>query len=137
MSEETPLPKDHPMMVAWDTYRATEEYRNSFKWASDVQHRPGSMWAAFMTGYMAASERLQATIDQCDGQRRLMRDQFYEADARPTRDVRELTLNELTAWRSRLELLESGGGNTFGLLRQVEQEIRRRCGGDHSAKPKE
>lgn len=49
--------KDDPLLLAWEEYRKTEDYRNSFKWAADLEHRPGSMWAAFMAGYLAATER--------------------------------------------------------------------------------
>lgn len=55
MPDEAPVPADHPVMKAWDSYKQTDEYRNSFKWASDVQHRSGSMWAAFVAGYEAAT----------------------------------------------------------------------------------
>lgn len=57
MPIEQAIPESHPMMQAWRVYNKTEEYRNSFKWAADVQHRPGSMWAAFMAGFNAATER--------------------------------------------------------------------------------
>ena len=52
-----PVPADHPMMKAWETYRKTEDFRNSVKWAADVEHRTGSMWAAFVAGFEAATER--------------------------------------------------------------------------------
>lgn len=54
MPTEQALPKDHPALSAFETYKHSDEFRNSFKWAADVQHRTGSMWAAFWAGYMAA-----------------------------------------------------------------------------------
>lgn len=50
-------PPDSPLMKAWEEYRRGEDFRNSFKWAADVEHRTGSMWAAFMAGFNAATER--------------------------------------------------------------------------------
>jgi hypothetical protein len=48
------LPADDPRMIAWDAYKATEAYANSFCWAGHELHRSGSMWAAFLAGYEAA-----------------------------------------------------------------------------------
>lgn len=50
---EQKLPDDHPMVIAWEAYKKTEEYRNSFRWAAEEQHRSGSMWAAFIEGWQA------------------------------------------------------------------------------------
>lgn len=47
----SPLPKDHPLVVAWEEYRATDEYANTRKWALHEQHVDGSLWAAFMAGW--------------------------------------------------------------------------------------
>ena len=54
MPDEAPVPKDHPLMQAWEKFNASEEYANSFSWARHEQHRQGSMWAAFMAGWEAA-----------------------------------------------------------------------------------
>jgi alkyl sulfatase BDS1-like metallo-beta-lactamase superfamily hydrolase len=71
-------PDDHPLMIAWKSYQATEEYQNSYKWATAAiehvvlpeptdpaanritednyrQYVQGSLWAAFMAGFDAAS----------------------------------------------------------------------------------
>lgn len=64
MPTEYALPKDHPLMKAWDAYRATDGYRNSFKWCADLEHRQGSMWAAFMSGWCAAREWSAALHEQ-------------------------------------------------------------------------
>lgn len=48
------VPADHPVMVAWREYQATDEYVNSRKWASDPEHIDGSLWAAFLMGYRTA-----------------------------------------------------------------------------------
>ena len=72
------LPDDHPLIVAWEKYRATEEAMNSDKWARmlDVSvtmqgqiivghpHLMGALWAAFMAGFEAAGgeARQQETL---------------------------------------------------------------------------
>lgn len=59
MSTMTPVPESHPLMVAWNAYKATDEYANTKKWALHEQHVEGSLWAAFMAGFNASSERTQ------------------------------------------------------------------------------
>lgn len=56
------VPADHPMMKAWEKYKQTEEYRNSFKWAADLEHRPGSMWAAFVAGFESSTKRTDGSV---------------------------------------------------------------------------
>jgi hypothetical protein len=51
------VPKDHPLMKAWEEYRSSPAYTNTFKWAADLEHRQGSLWAAFVAGFDAATER--------------------------------------------------------------------------------
>ena len=70
----SPVPADHPLMIAWEAYQATEDYANSYKWAiagidspRDATRDPGanypiaenyrqyvqgSLWAAFMAGFL-------------------------------------------------------------------------------------
>ena len=73
-------PDDHPLMLAWKAYEASEDYANSYKWATAAiehvvlpipkdptanrythdsyrQFVQGSLWAAFMAGFNAATER--------------------------------------------------------------------------------
>jgi hypothetical protein len=47
------LPADHPLMLAWEEYKKTFAYANSFKWAAQAEHRDGSMFAAFAKGWEA------------------------------------------------------------------------------------
>ncbi len=54
MGEKQELSKDHPIRIAWDKYKESEEYRNSFKWAGFEEHRVGSMWAIYEQGYRDA-----------------------------------------------------------------------------------
>lgn len=60
----TPLPKDHPMMKAWDAFCDTDEFKTALWWSvkttyddgrpvNDVQreqHCKGAMWLAFTKG---------------------------------------------------------------------------------------
>jgi len=75
-----PCPPDHPLMIAWEKYKASEDYANSYKWATaaieyvvlpeptdpsanrfteDHYRRfvEGSLWAAFMAGFNADLQR--------------------------------------------------------------------------------
>ena len=54
MPAEVSLPENDPIMIAWNEYRETEAYHNSLKWAEFEQHREGSLWAAFLQGYIMA-----------------------------------------------------------------------------------
>lgn len=74
---QSPIADDHPMKVAWDAYKQTDEYANSKHWALRIapiyfdaderrqaedlmphsqreQHVEGSLWVAFCEGYRAA-----------------------------------------------------------------------------------
>lgn len=42
-------------MKAWETFTASEEYKNAFQWAARDEHRKGALWVAFLTGFEAAS----------------------------------------------------------------------------------
>lgn len=59
MSAQSPVPEGHPMMQAWERYKASSEYANSFRWAAQEQNRAGSMWAAFVAGWQAATDPRQ------------------------------------------------------------------------------
>lgn len=48
-----PLPSDDPILLAWQAYSAGEEYENTKRWASKVEHIDGSLWAAFLAGWQA------------------------------------------------------------------------------------
>lgn len=63
------LPKDDPILKAFDSYKSTPEFENARKWAShitatvtdghlrvDHPHLIGSLWAAFTAGIRAARE---------------------------------------------------------------------------------
>lgn len=86
----SPTPKDHPMKKAWDAFKATEEFRNSRRWALTIapmiqagdpdaqrkrlslmpieqreQHVDGALWNAFVHGWRANAS-LSADSDPAD-----------------------------------------------------------------------
>lgn len=80
MNAQAPCPPDHPLMIAWKRYQETDDFKNSYKWATagiepppieqrdptanyptaDTyrQYVQGSLWAAFMAGFGAAGGRV-------------------------------------------------------------------------------
>ncbi len=48
MPIEAPLPKDHLMLVAWNNYKGTREYRKHREWAEYDDWLDGSLWAFFL-----------------------------------------------------------------------------------------
>lgn len=76
-----PCPPDSELMKAWNTYQASDDFKNSFKWVTAEQRKPlvpqagtdanvatdhnrdqwaqGSMWAAFMAGFAAAGGKVR------------------------------------------------------------------------------
>lgn len=60
MSAQTPLPKDDPLMVAWEAHKATEQHANDVRWAKVEAHTVGSLWSAFEAGWRAREAALSA-----------------------------------------------------------------------------
>lgn len=78
MNAMSPVPANHPLMIAWTEYQKTEEFKNTLHWAtqniviSTQETAPeanrvnpeeerkrralGSLWAAFMSGFKVATE---------------------------------------------------------------------------------
>ena len=63
MTAMTPLPHDHPMLMAWNKYKETAEFANTKHWVSlpNNSHNKGlyidcSLWASFMAGWNAAQD---------------------------------------------------------------------------------
>ena len=73
MTAMTKLPDDHPLMIAWEKYRTTEEAQNSDKWAQTLYvskpmqgqiivehpHLAGALWASFAAGFNAGKDALR------------------------------------------------------------------------------
>lgn len=64
MNIQTEIPRTHPMRAAWEDYKQTDEYANTRKWARDVAHVDGSLWAAFCEGWKLANERADALHEE-------------------------------------------------------------------------
>ncbi len=88
-------PDDHPLMIAWNAHQQTDEFKNTLHWAKQnivitaaetapeanrvnpeearKQRAIGSLWAAFMAGFNAATERaasLHESINPASDQER-------------------------------------------------------------------
>jgi hypothetical protein len=53
-------------MKAWKAYAETDDFANSKKWAAQPQHVDGSLWAAFLQGWLQATERAAALHESVD-----------------------------------------------------------------------
>lgn len=62
----TALPKDHPLIRAWEAYKATDEYANTRKWAAHDEHVDGSLWASFMAGFYVAADLAASLSESVD-----------------------------------------------------------------------
>lgn len=56
MPIETQVSENNPMLIAWNKYKASDEYQNSRNWAKHEEHVDGSMWASFVIGWNASGE---------------------------------------------------------------------------------
>lgn len=69
---------DEPLMVAWKRYAATSDFANTAKWAAaGAKYVDGSLWAAFLAGYVAATTRagdLHESINPASDMERLCGD---------------------------------------------------------------
>lgn len=52
----SPLPSDHPLFLAWEEYRKTEDYVQTRAWAERREHLTGSLWAVFVAGWEAKEQ---------------------------------------------------------------------------------
>ena len=60
------IPDSDPLMIAWTQYAKTDEFQNTLKWASRDGHARGSLWAAFMVGFLMATERAASLHESVD-----------------------------------------------------------------------
>lgn len=99
----TPVPEDHPLMLAWKEFKLTDEYHNSKKWASHPEHVEGSLWTAFMMGWNAELPKHEHTLvtltQRIENERKKARAKYRpEALApggHPEIDVIDYAINEL------------------------------------------
>jgi hypothetical protein len=50
------LSNDDPRMIAWEKWKASEDFMNTRKWALKEAHVDGSLWAAFLAGWTSSSD---------------------------------------------------------------------------------
>lgn len=62
MNTMAAVPTDSPVMVAWTSYKETEEFTNSKRWVVYPEHADGSLWAAFYKGFYAAAFKASEEI---------------------------------------------------------------------------
>lgn len=51
------VPKNDPMMIAWEAFKQSDEYANAKRWAAHAEHLDGSLWAMYCQGFKDATER--------------------------------------------------------------------------------
>lgn len=64
MPEMQQVSADHPLMKAWEKYRVSDDWRTAFKNAANLEYRTGVLWAAFLAGFNAATERAASLHEQ-------------------------------------------------------------------------
>lgn len=57
MPEMRGFKSTEPVMIAWKAYEASDEFANTKKHAIHPDRVDGSLWAAFLAGFLAATER--------------------------------------------------------------------------------
>jgi hypothetical protein len=66
MPTTSPCPQNDPLMIAWAQFQATDDFQNAQRWAAHPEHLQGSLWAVFMAGFKAATERAADLHEQVD-----------------------------------------------------------------------
>ena len=66
MPTMTPVPKDDPMMKAWEEFKQTPAYANAKSWAANPHHLEGSLWALYSQGFRDATQRAANLHEQID-----------------------------------------------------------------------
>ena len=62
----TPLPKDSPIIIAWENFKQTDDYQNSKRLASNEKHVEGSLWHMFLMGWEAHHNHENSTPDKAE-----------------------------------------------------------------------
>lgn len=88
MPAMSPVPADHPLMIAWTAYQQTDDFKNTKQWATRnivittaetapeanrvnpeeerERRAQGSLWAAFMAGFNAREAQISKEITRGD-----------------------------------------------------------------------
>jgi hypothetical protein len=61
-----PIADNHPVMVAWNAFQETDDFKNSQKWASHPNNLQGSLWHMFFQGYQIASKHAADLYEHVD-----------------------------------------------------------------------
>ena len=51
---QTPVPRDHPLMLAWEQYHESAACHNQQHWIGHNDFVDGALWQAFCEGWFAA-----------------------------------------------------------------------------------
>ena len=62
----SPLPENHPLMIAWKEYQKTKSFENVQRWIFIPEHTHGSQWALFRDGWLAALNHNQSLTTLCE-----------------------------------------------------------------------
>lgn len=98
-SAMTPIHPEHPIMLAWERYKQTGEYRNTRYFATDVEHVDGSLWAAFFAGWDAHGG-VQSHCEYADGLLAIVRELQGQVSFELQRNV-EMRLHRLQGKKGR------------------------------------
>lgn len=52
MTDQTKLPDDHPLMRAWNDYKALQEFEQVMQWLDEPAHKTNAVWTIFARGYL-------------------------------------------------------------------------------------
>ena len=69
--------KDDPLMLAWKTYKASYEYKNTKRWIDGrYQYGESALWAAFEKGWVESEKASSVAIDKATQMLRVTNDVF-------------------------------------------------------------
>lgn len=116
MNAMAPVPKDAPLMIAWEAYKETDDYKNSHSWATRfipdddpaevervrasganyfgkeqrIMAVEGSLWAAFMNGYqgqaMTNTDDVKAMAERIERARKFIATEYADPSQLPKGD---------------------------------------------------
>ena len=69
--------KDDLLMLAWKIYKASDEYKNTKRWADGgYQYGTSALWAAFAKGWVESEKASSVAIDKATEMLRLTNNVF-------------------------------------------------------------
>lgn len=119
MTVSAAVPASDPLMIAWTAYKNTQEYSNSWLWASKgADYVEGSMWAAFEQGLRASQAQvllLTGEVEAAQSHRALYAKTLF--------DLKDTLLNVTDEVVDEGDRVYFGSSNHADALRDVTQEI--------------